>query len=190
IEVIDCSKGVSLLDSSGEYHDADGHGELKDPHIWMSPPNAVKMVQNIYEGLVLVDPENRGYYESNRDAYINRLTVLDKGIKERLSGVTNRRFIAYHSAFEYFAREYGLTTLTVEVDGKEPTAAGVTRLIKEAKDYNIRVIFTSAEFNPQSAKVIAGALEGRVVMVDTLPANYIDSMYIFLDELIKSWEQA
>ena len=42
------------------------------------------MIQNIYEGLVLVDPENKEYYLKNRDVYLNRLEETDNFIKGNL----------------------------------------------------------------------------------------------------------
>ncbi len=81
--VIDCSKGINLLKTVGEHEGKQEKEELEpsaiDPHIWMSPLNVKIMVQNIYEGLVQVDPENRVYYEQNRDAYLQELTKLDQG---------------------------------------------------------------------------------------------------------------
>ena len=66
--VVDCSEGISLVAMTGEHeHEEDEH-ELEaddnvgmDPHIWMSPVNVIIMVQNICDGLVEVDPDNKAY---------------------------------------------------------------------------------------------------------------------------------
>ena len=96
--VIDCSSGVQLIEMTAE-HEEENHPGGVDPHIWMSPLNAKIMVQNICSGLLMVDPDNRSYYEQNRDAYLVKLTELDRYVRDSLSGVTNRRFMAYHPAF-------------------------------------------------------------------------------------------
>jgi zinc transport system substrate-binding protein len=183
--VVDCSQGVELQEMVTEHEDE--HGAL-DPHIWMSPRNAQIMVQNIYEGLVQIDPANRVYYEQNRDTYFQELTQLDQDIRDGLSGVTNRSFMVYHPAFGYFAREYNLTMLPIEKEGKEPTPAGLTSLIKQAKEHDIKVVFAEPQFNPQSAGVIAGAIDGKVIFINSLARDYIINMHNLLDEMVQEME--
>jgi len=185
--IVDCSKGIELREMAGE-HEGERHSAL-DPHIWMSPVNAQIMVRNICDGLVQVDPDNRAYYEQNRDAYLQKLTKLDQDIKGSLSGVTNRILMVYHPAFGYFAKEYNLTILPIEEEGKEPTPAGLAHLIEQAKKYHIKVIFASPQFNPQSAKVIAEAIGGKVVFINPLAREYILNLRALLGELAQAMEQ-
>ena len=187
--IVDCSKGVELQEMIGEYeHEEEHEHGVMDPHIWMSPLNAQIMVRNICDGLVQVDPENKPYYERNRDAYLQKLVELDQIIRDGLSGLTNRRFMVYHPAFGYFAREYNLTMMPIEKEGKEPTAAGLAHLIEQAKEHNIKIVFAEPQFNPQSAEVIAGAIGGRVVFIDSLAENYIANLRSLLGELVQTME--
>jgi zinc transport system substrate-binding protein len=174
--------------AEGEHEEDGEHSGMMDPHIWMSPANARIMVGNICDGLVEVDPENRGFYEQNRDAYLQELTELDGEIREGLAGVVNRRFMVYHPAFGYFAREYDLTMIPIEREGKEPTAAGLTGLIEQAKAHDIRVIFAEPQFDPKSAEVIAEAIEGRVVLIDPLAKDYIGNLRLILNEMLLAME--
>ena len=181
--IVDCSDGVQLQKLAG----AQERSAL-DPHIWLSPLNARLMVQNIANGLMQIDPDNLAYYEKNRDAYLQKLTRLDRDIRDSLSAVTNRRFMVYHEGFGYFARDYNITMLPIEEEGKEPTAIDIADLIKLAKEHKIKVIFTSPQFNPQSARVIAEAIDGRVVFIDPLAGDYIDNMYRLLREMVQAME--
>ena len=186
--IVDSSRGVQLLETAvGQEGEKSGHSAM-DPHIWMSPLNVKIMVQNIYEGLVQVDPGNKAYYEQNRDAYIKKLAELDRDVRSSLAGITNRTFMVYHPAFGYFAREYNLTMLPIEEEGKEPTAAGLIRLIEQAREHKIKAIFTSPQFNPESAEVIADALGGRVIFVDPLARDYTVNMRNLLSELVEAME--
>jgi zinc transport system substrate-binding protein len=187
--IVDCSKGVELQEMIEDYeHDGEREHGVMDPHIWMSPLNARIMVRNICDGLVQVDPDNKSYYERNRDAYLQKLAELDQLIRDGLSGLTNRRFMVYHPAFGYFASEYDLTMIPIEEGGKEPTAAGLAHLIEQAKKHDIKVIFAEPQFNPQSAEVIAGAIGGRVVFINPLAENYVANLHSLLDELVKVME--
>jgi zinc transport system substrate-binding protein len=192
--VVDCSQGVQLQEMvAADEHEHEGneqeyeHGGM-DPHIWMSPRNAQIMVSNIADGLIQVDPDNRAYYEQNRDAYLQKLAQLDQDIREGLSEVKNRVFMVYHPAFGYFASNYDLTMLPIEAEGKEPTPAGLQHLIEQAKEHDIRVVFAEPQFNPQSAKVIADAIDGRVVLINPLAKDYIENISILMGELVQAME--
>ncbi len=188
--VVDCSQGVSLQEmTASDEHEGDEHEHgAMDPHIWMSPKNARIMVQNISAGLIQIDPDNRDYYEQNRDTYLQKLVQLDRDIRNGLSAVKNRVFMVYHPAFGYFASNYDLTMLPIEAEGKEPTPAGLQHLIEQAKEQNIRVIFAEPQFNPQSARVIADAIDGRVVLINALARDYIDNLRTLMVEMVQAME--
>ena len=190
--VVDCSEGIRLQEMvSGDSHENEGdehEHESMDPHIWMSPLNAQTMVRNIAGGLIRINPDNRPYYEENRDAYLAELAQLDQDIRDGLSGVKNRVFMVYHPAFGYFASAYNLTMLPIEAEGKEPTPAGLQHLIEQAKEHNIRVVFAAPQFNPQSARVIADAIEGRVVLINPLSREYSSNIRTLMAELVQAME--
>ena len=168
--VVDCNKGIELMQS----RDPDELGI--DPHTWTSPQNVKIMVTNICVGLVQLDPVNKNYYEGNRDIYLQKLDALDADIRSALEGADNRTFIVYHPAWGYFAREYGLQQIGIEKEGKEPQAAYMARLITEARDKNIRVIFVSPQFDTRSAEAIAREIGGRVVSIDPEGRDYLNNM--------------
>ncbi|MDD5082894.1 MAG: zinc ABC transporter substrate-binding protein [Dehalococcoidales bacterium] len=180
--LVDCSRGVNLIASQ----DPDEPG--MDPHTWLSPLNVRTIVQNICDGLVQIDPANRAYYEDNRDRYLQELADLDQDIRTGLARMTNRTFMVYHPAFAYFAAEYDLVMLPIEAEGKEPTAAALTRLIEQARASQVKTILTSPQFNPQSARIIAEAIGGRLVFIDYLAEGYLASMRQLLDELTRATE--
>jgi zinc transport system substrate-binding protein len=184
--VVDCSKGVELQPIAAG--DEDEPAGSPDPHIWMSPRNTQIMVENIADGLIQIDPANRDYYEKSRDAYLQKLEQLDRDIFNSLAPIKNRVFMVYHPAFGYFAREYGLTMLMVEAGGKEPTPAGLQHLIEQAKKYNIHVVFAEPQFNPQSARVIAKAIDGKVILIDALARDYIENLRTLTGELAQAME--
>jgi zinc transport system substrate-binding protein len=168
--VVDCSKGIDLTESQ----DPDEPG--LDPHIWLSVKNAKIMVQNICDGLVQVDTANKAYYEKNCAEYMEQLSKLDSEIAKDLSGVKNRSFIVFHPAFGYFARDYNLKQIGVEQEGKEPDADYIVRLIEEAKEHNIKVVFVSPQYSTKSAESIAKEIGGQVVIIDPLAKDFVGNM--------------
>ncbi len=188
--VVNCAEGVQMMPVNGGGGNGEGNREQRgtDPHIWMSPLNAMRMVENITDGLVQIDPGSRTYFEERRDAYLRELTELDQDIREGLAGVANGAFMAYHDSLGYLAAEYGLTLLVIEAEGKEPKGAGIARSIDLAKEHNIDVIFASPESSPESAEVIAREIGGRVALADSMAADYVSNMRALTAELVLSME--
>lgn len=160
--IVDCSKGIKFIEN--------------DPHIWLSPRNARIMVENIYLGLIQIDPGNREYYSRNKEKYLQELDKLDNEIAQALSEKKNRKIMVYHPAWAYFARDYGLEQIPIEREGKEATPRGILNLIQQAKENNITVVFASPQFNTKTAEAIAEEINGRVVLVDPLERNYLENM--------------
>lgn len=171
--LVDCSHGIELIREDEPEGD---EGNRYDPHIWLSPKNAVIMVENLYQGLIQIDPENKEYYKKNRDEYVRELEELDTEIEKTLSTKKNRTVMVYHPSWAYFCRDYKLQQISIQKEGKEPTPQGIAHLIQQAKQYNIRVIFASPQFNTESAEVIAREIGGRVVLIDPLEKNYVENM--------------
>jgi zinc transport system substrate-binding protein len=183
--VVDCSSNIDLIDiiesdhgvsDNGDEQEPDHEHTRTDPHIWLSPVNVKTMSHNIYEGLIRIDPANKEYYYDNITDFRNELDMLDRRIRNILSGSAVRKILVFHPAWTYFAAEYGLEQITVEEGGKEPTLKSMEALITQAKDLNIKVIFASPEFDTKSAEVIASEIGGEVVLISPLPREYISDM--------------
>lgn len=179
--LVDTSESITLIAMEEHHHNEEisGHnGDIRgmDPHIWLSPANAKTIVQNICDSLIRIDPANKTYYEQNKEHYIHDLEVLDSEINESLSGFENRTFMVFHPSWGYFARDYNLTMIAVEVEGKEPSASDLEHLIETAKEKNIKVIFVQPQFSTKSAEVISKEIRGNVVHVDPLAKNYITNL--------------
>ncbi|MEM2883882.1 MAG: zinc ABC transporter substrate-binding protein [Nitrososphaerales archaeon] len=155
--VVDTSVGIEPI----------GEDDHIDPHVWLSPRNTVLIVEAIYQGLVKIDPENLKVYRQNKDSYISELKALDEEVNKILSDLKTRKFVVYHSAWAYFARDYNLVQIALEEEGKEPTIEEVAEVIKSAKSEGIKAIFAEPQFDPRGMDVIAEELGIKVVLIDT-----------------------
>ena len=171
--IVNCSKGIEFIPNADN---DEAHENQYDTHVWVSPRNAEIMVENIYQGLIKVDPANKDYYKTNKDKYLQELDYNDKKINESLRADKNRKIMVYHPAWGYFCRDYGLTQIAIEKNGKEPTPQGITSLIDQAKKENIKIIFISPQFSRNNAETIASEIGGQVITVDDLDKNYIKNL--------------
>jgi zinc transport system substrate-binding protein len=197
--VCDSSRNVVLIEMEGkDYHEAGyrhreeahrnekRHHEGTDPHIWLSPKNAVIMVENIKNSLMAIDSKNRDYYQRNAERYQRELQSLDQEVRKRLLPLKNRAFIVFHPAWGYFARDYGLKEMNIEHDAKEPTARQIAHVIEEARKNKIRIIFASPQFSQKSARVIAREMKGRVEFIDPLAGGYSANIRRVTDIFVES----
>ena len=160
----------------------------KDPHVWLSPKNAGVIVKNIRDCLIQVDAENAEIYSLNADQYLTELELLDRKIREVLSSAPTKLFIVSHPAWGYFAHDYNLTQIAIEVEGKEPSPKHVAKVIETAREHNITTILVSPQSNPEIARVIADEIEGRIVYADPLAEHYIESLLAVADRIRRSNE--
>ncbi|HLO27141.1 MAG TPA: zinc ABC transporter substrate-binding protein, partial [Geobacteraceae bacterium] len=165
LEVVDASAGVTFIRVAGPDEHAehgtgghDHHGEGMDPHVWLSIPNAEKMVDNITAALAKKDPAGSASYRRNAEAYRARLAGLDGRFKEGLAGCRHRLFLhGGHYAFGYLAHQYGLTYVSayaVSADA-EPTPKKLIELVNLMKQNSLTAIFYEELLSPRVAETIA-----------------------------------
>ncbi|MCB8752138.1 zinc ABC transporter substrate-binding protein [Planktothrix agardhii 1810] len=177
--IIDSTQGIERIPMVEHHHEgAENHQaeETLDPHIWLSPKLVKIQAQSIYAGLVKIDPKRQAEYQANLNNFITELDQLDQQISQKLTPLKNRKFIVFHPAWGYFAKDYNLEQESIEVGGQEPSAAELAKLISQAKQENIKVIFAQPEFNPSSAETIAKEIGGKVIFVSDLDENWSDNL--------------
>lgn len=135
------------------------HHGGKDPHIWVDPVYAQKMVDNIVEGLSKADSKNESFYKENGESYKKKLKELDNSFVEAFKK-TKYKTIMYggHFAFGYFAKRYGLTHISPYsgfAPDAEPTPQRIAELIKNMKESGSKVIYYEELIEPKVAKVIS-----------------------------------
>jgi zinc transport system substrate-binding protein len=181
-----------LLEVSGHSHDEEDDEEDEDeheeeltidPHLWLSPKRAIEMVKIIERELSLVDMANSELYQRNAAEYILKLEELDEQINKTVQTLDNKTFMIYHGSYTYFADDYGLEMISLEVAGKQATAAEIQEVIEHAKEENIKVVFYQDEFDDNQARTVADEIDGRVEKVSPLSKDYITALNDFVNIL-------
>ena len=158
-------------------HDEQHAQGTTDPHVWLSPPLAALQSRAILYALVKKDPAHGAIYEANYRRLAMEILDLDAEIRGRFVGKgKNLEFMAFHPAWGYFARAYGLEQIPVEIEGKEPKPLQLKELIEHAREKHIRVVFVQPQFSIRSADTIAKALGGNVAFADPLAADWAKNL--------------
>ncbi len=157
----------------------DGAPEAVDPHVWLDVANARIMVRNIAEALSAADPTGAAGYQQRADAYSKRLEALDSEVRATLAPLTNRRFVSFHSAFQYYARAYGLEQVAVieEFPGKEPSPQYLAGLVRLVKELGVSAVFSEPQFSARPAEALAREAGVKVYELDPEGATVSAAMY-------------
>lgn len=182
VALIKSSDRVPLLAGHcGHTHLDDEQAHGIDPHIWLSPTRLKIIAENIYNGLSIIYPDSI-QYKTNFDALCRKIDSLDNTLNRLLTS-QEKGFLIYHPALTYLSADYGQNQISVEVEGKEPSAAYLSRLIDTAKTLKITKILYQKQFDKSTIEAIAAELHLTPVVIDPLEENVLENIE-FLARLI------
>lgn len=125
MSIVDTRDGVNLRSWEGAPNNI-------DPHILLSPVAVKVQAQTIKESLAELDPDHAADFQANLDAFLADIEALEADIRQSLEGVADRKFIVFHPAWGYFARDFDLEMIPIEVGGQEPSAAEMAEMISRS----------------------------------------------------------
>ena len=148
----------------------DGNSAGPDPHIWLDPVRAIAIVSAVQNRLSWIDPDNATAYRANAAALSERLAALDETIRARLQPVASRPFIAFHDAYGYFSRRYGLQPAGhFAVDPqRRPGARTIARLADLVRTGAVACAFVEPQFDARIVTAIAADRPLRIGRLDPI----------------------
>ena len=151
----------------GQHGQEDTHSVHEiDEHVWTSPVNAIKIVEQIKEELCEIDSKNASAYEENAEAYVAQLKELDQEFQDVVDH-SKRKLMIFGDRFpfRYFAEAYDLdyyAAFSGCASDTEPSAATMAFLINKVQDEKINTILKMELSNENIAKAIAEATNADV----------------------------
>jgi zinc transport system substrate-binding protein len=140
----------------------------KNPHIWLSPALLMLQAKTVLDVFIRKDSKNKEIYLQNYKKFIKNLSDLeDKGFKE----IKQKAFITFHPSFHYFAKDFHLKEIALQKEGKSPSFSYLAKIIKTAKQNNIKTVIISPEFPTKYAKIVAAKINAKVVVISPLNEN-------------------
>jgi len=139
-----------------------------DPHIWLDPRNAERMVRNVERGLTAADPAGAATYHANAARYLARLRALDRSLAAEIAPIppSRRLIVTDHDAFGYLAARYGLrivgTVIPSLSTAAEPDARAITRLADTIRKNHVHAVFAEASVDPRVERAIAAEAGARL----------------------------
>ncbi len=172
-------------------HDDHDHGEF-DPHIWLDPGNARRIVEVVADELSTLSPEHADAYRNNANATIKRINETEASIREQLSSVRKSRFIVFHDAYRYFEDAFELESFgsfTVEPT-RLPSAKRLSALREAITEHNVVCVFSEPQFKPDLVETVIEQTNARTGVLDPLGAGLDqgpDAWFMIMQRLADSF---
>lgn len=177
--LVSLAQGGNLIEGHHHHHHHH-HGHechhAADPHIWASCREAKRMVDIVASELAAVYPRSAARFRHNAQLFVAEIDSLDAQIRAVLDSSGRSHFLIFHPALAYFARDYGLTQLCVEDEGKEPSAQGMADIVEAARQAGVSRVLVQQQFDSKSADAVAAALQLPIVQVDPLAEDWSAEM--------------
>ena len=155
-----------------EHDENDGHTHGGDEHIWTSPKNVIKIVEEIRKAFTEKDFEGASTYEANTKAYTARLNELDGKFAAAAKNATTHLIVfADRFPFVYLMHDYAIpykaafSGCSTEVNASFETQIGLISAVKENK---LRYVITIEGDNKTLAKTIVNETGCAILALNSM----------------------
>lgn len=167
----------------GHGHDHD-HG-LPDPHVWTSISSSRAMAAAMAAKLAELDPEGAPVYAARLDSLDRSLAAADSTAAAILAAAPSRAFMLWHPSLSYLARDYGLQQVALGAEGKDFSAAGLTRAIDKARESGARVFLVQRGLDPRQAQSVAAGAGVRTAEIDPMAPDIAAEIIDIANEIAR-----
>jgi len=176
IKFINMPDAADLFDKHKESRNHHSHSGMPDPHIWLNPLLVKIQARNILYSLIKTQPEDSAFFRTNYQNFCAELDSLHMFLEKTLASKKGMSFMVFHPSWGYFAMQYGLKQIPVEIEGKEPGLKELSQIINYAKTNNVKTIFAQAQFSTKSVEAIAKETGAKIILINPLAEDYINNL--------------
>lgn len=197
---VDASAGIPLLQvPTGDPATLRAQGDIHasgNPHYWLDPLRGKIVAQNIYNGLIRLEPGNQAAFQKNLERFNQKIDEKVKEWQKEMEPYAGSKIVAFHNSWPYFEERFGLEIVTFiePKPGIPPTPKYLVEVIQTMLDQNVKVIIISPYYSKKSAELVASKVSGEVVelatSVDAYPEirSYFDLFDYDLKKLVETFK--
>lgn len=186
LDVVDLREGLAMITADPNSGCCCCHANSQDLHIWLSARQAKIQAKTIAKILIQHYPEHAERYQKTLETFLKELDALDEQISAMLKPLCNRLILVSHPAYAYFCRDYQLSQISIEFEGKDPTPQQLNNLLIKVRSACINKVFVQAQYSSKGARLVAKELNAKVVMLDPYSGDYINSMLVIARQFAAS----
>ena len=161
-------------------HEGHAHGEF-DPHIWLDPLNAKKILKEMAKHLIENDQANESIYKENLKKANKDLDKLVKQVKSELN--KDFKSIVFHDAYQYFEKRFKVNVLgafTVNTDVL-PGAEQLSEIREIIEHEKVTCVFSEPQFKPDIINAVAKDTNIKTGVLDPLGATLNPGKGLYFD---------
>lgn len=181
--VVDLSEGVDLIRGEPIDHGDHVHEGGIDPHVWMSPAAVLSFLPVIKDALAGKYPGLEQLIENRYKELYDDVMRLHIELEEVAEGQKEKKFMIFHPALTYLARDYGYEQIPIERDGREPSPSMLRDVISRSRDEGVPLIFIQEEFDIRSARLVSEETGARLVQIRPLDYDWVAGMEEIIEVL-------
>jgi zinc/manganese transport system substrate-binding protein len=167
---VDTSIGIPLLNvpTSVSREQGDIH-VFGNPHYWLDPTLGHIIAQNIFNGLVKLQPANEAYFQANLKVFNATLDTKISEWQAKMKPYAGTKIVAYHDQWPYFETAFGLKIMGFlePKPGIPPSPSQLAKVINTMSNDGISVIIMSPYEKADAANLVAGKVGGSVLTLAT-----------------------
>ena len=148
-----------LAEETTESMEAHHEEAEMDEHVWTSPKNAMRIVEDLLAALCEIAPENADAYGAALAGYLRELEALDAAFEETVAqGKRDLIVFGDRFPFRYFAHDYHLrydAAFPGCSEDSEPSVRTVISLVETVRAEQVPVIFYIEFSSRKTADILA-----------------------------------
>ena len=168
-----------------KHDDHDDHEMKDDVHIWLSPENAVKIINKVNKELSLYYPQNAKIYDENSKIMIDKIKKLKTELDKELAPIKDKPYVVFHDAYQYFEKAFGLNAVgSVALEGDIASSPKQVSYIKE-KIVKLKAscVFQEPQFDSKLVKIVVEGTNAQIGTLDPLGVGIKDEKDFYLQLL-------
>lgn len=138
-------------------------------HVWMSISDYMVQVQTIAQGLAAKDPAHEEVYQKQCTQYLKKLEGLQRKQQEIQKEGRACNVVLFHEAFEYIARDYGLTVAgSMDLDEERQVSAGeAADMVSQIKEHEVKMILAEELYGKDMCETMQKETDVFAVYLNT-----------------------
>ncbi|MEH6567274.1 MAG: zinc ABC transporter substrate-binding protein ZnuA [Halopseudomonas sp.] len=144
-----------------------------DPHIWLSPENALTIARWMRDDLAPLYPEQQARLDSNLAAFEQSITALEQSLQQRFAPLSDKPYFVFHDGYDYLEAYLGIAhrgvfSLAHEI---QPGARHVNELRQTLSAAAPACVFSEPQFTPRLVRSLTEGLQVKSAQLDPLGSD-------------------
>lgn len=159
-----------VTDNSNETgHHLDNNSYM-DMHIWLDTDNARQIIRVTQHELGVLYPDNRSVYQQNALALLKRMDELDDFIASSLQGLSDKPFIVFHDAYQYFETQNNLSAVgSITIDSSvKPSIKRIQNIRQKIRQAKAVCVFSEPQSSNRIVKTVTDQIDIKTAELDPL----------------------